>query len=122
MGLILLVKAASRLAASALAKCGEEFMKKLLLIIVTLFALIGTAFAAVNINTAAQAELESLQGIGPAKAKAIVNYRKKNGPFKSADDLQNVNGIGPATMKRLRKDITVGSTVPLKKENKAASK
>ena len=97
-------------------------MKKLFLIIVTLFALTSAAFAAVNINTATQAELESLQGIGPAKAKAIVDHRKKNGPFKSADDLQNVNGIGPATMKRLRKDITVGSTIPVKKENKAASK
>jgi competence protein ComEA len=97
-------------------------MKKLLLIIVTLLALAGTAFAAVNINTATQAELESLQGIGPAKAKAIVDHRKKNGPFKSADDLQNVNGIGPTTMKRLRKDITVGSTAPAKKENRAGSK
>jgi competence protein ComEA len=97
-------------------------MKKLFLIIVTLFALTGAAFAAVNINSATQAELESLQGIGPAKAKAIVDHRKKNGPFRAADDLQNVNGIGPGTMKRLRKDITVGSAVPIKKENKAASK
>jgi competence protein ComEA len=97
-------------------------VKKLFLIIVTLFALTGAAFAAVNINTATQAELESLQGIGPAKAKAIVDHRKKNGPFKSADDLQNVNGIGPGTMKRLRKDITVGSTAAVKKENKAAPK
>jgi competence protein ComEA len=95
-------------------------MKKLLLIIVMLFALTGAAFAAVNINTATQAELESLQGIGPAKAKAIVDHRKKNGPFKSSDDLQNVNGIGPATMKRLRKDITVGSAAATKRENKAA--
>ncbi|WON74674.1 ComEA family DNA-binding protein [Nitrosospira sp. Is2] len=93
-------------------------MKKLFLIIVTLFALTGAAFGAVNINTATQAELESLQGIGPAKAKAIVDYRKKNGPFKSADDLQNVNGIGPATMKRLRKDVTVGSTSAVKKDAK----
>ena len=98
------------------------FMKKFLLIAVMLFAFTGAVSAAVNINSATQAELESLQGIGPAKAKAIVDHRKKNGPFKSADDLQNVNGIGPATMKRLRKDITVGSIVPVKKENKAASK
>jgi competence protein ComEA len=91
-------------------------MKTLFLIIVTLFALAGTAVAAVNINTASQAELESLQGIGPAKAKAIVDHRKKNGAFKSADDLQNVNGIGPATMKRLRKDVTVGSTSAVKKD------
>jgi competence protein ComEA len=109
-------------AASELAKMWGKFMKKLFLTIFTLFALSGAAFAAVNINTAPQAELESLQGIGPAKAKAIVDHRKKNGPFKSADDLQNVNGIGPATIKRLRKDITVGSTATVKKDSKAASK
>lgn len=97
-------------------------MKKLFLIIVTLFALAGSASAAVNINTATQAELESLQGIGPAKAKAIVDHRKKNGPFKSADDLQNVNGIGPATMKRLRKDLTVGTASAVKKDAKALVK
>jgi competence protein ComEA len=97
-------------------------MKKLFLIIVTLFALTGAAFAAVNINTAAQAELETLQGIGPAKAKAIVDHRKKNGPFKSIDDLQNVNGIGPVTMKRLRKDVTIGTTSAVKNEAKASAK
>lgn len=84
-----------------------------------LFALTGPVYAAVNINTATQAELETLQGIGPAKAKAIVDYRKKNGPFKSPADLEKVNGIGPATMKQLRKDITVGGTSAVK-ENKPA--
>ena len=97
-------------------------MKKLFLIIVTLFALTGAAFAGVNINTATQAELETLQGIGPAKAKAIVDHRKKNGSFKSIDDLQNVNGIGPVTMQRLRKDVTVGTTSAVKKEAKASEK
>ena len=84
-----------------------------------LFALTGPVYAAVNINNAAQAELETLQGIGPAKAKAIVDYRQKNGPFKSPADLEKVNGIGPATMKQLRKDITVGGTSAVK-ENKPA--
>ncbi len=97
-------------------------MKKLFLIIVTLFALAGTALAAVNVNTATQAELETLQGIGPAKAKAIVDHRKKNGPFKSIDDLQNVSGIGPVTMKRLRKDVTIGTTSSVKNEAKAPAK
>ena len=94
-------------------------MKKLFFLIVTLFALTGTVYAAVNINTANQAELETLQGIGPAKAKAIVDYRKKNGSFKSPGDLEKVNGIGPATMKQLRKDITVGGASAVK-ENKPA--
>ncbi|MEO7320588.1 MAG: ComEA family DNA-binding protein [Nitrosospira sp.] len=81
---------------------------KLFLIIITLFAFSSAAYAAVNINTATQAELETLQGIGPAKAKAIVDHRKKNGPFRSPNDLEKVNGIGPGIMKRLRKDIAIG--------------
>src|SRR6188768_938091 len=93
-------------------------MRKLFFLIVMLVALAGPVYAAVNINTATQAELETLQGIGPAKAKAIVDHRRKNGPFKSADDLQNVSGIGPVTMKRLRKDVTVGTTSAVKKEAK----
>jgi competence protein ComEA len=84
-----------------------------------LFAVMGGAYAAVNINTATQAELETLQGVGPAKAKAIIDYRKKKGPFKTPSDLEKVKGIGPATMKRLRPEITVGD-IPkaARKENK----
>ena len=62
-------------------------MKKVLLTMILLFALTSAAFAAVNINTASQAELESLQGIGPAKAKAIIEYRETVGPFLSVEDL-----------------------------------
>ena len=108
----------SRLSISKRANVWGKLMKKLFLIIVTLFVLTGTALAAVNVNTATQAELETLQGIGPAKAKAIVDHRKKNGSFKSIDDLQDVGGIGPATMKRLRKDVTVGTTSAVKKDPK----
>lgn len=97
-------------------------MKKLFLLLITLCLLTGAAYAAVNINTATQAELETLQGIGPAKAKAIIDHRKKNGSFKSADDLEKVKGIGPATLKRLRKDIAVGGATTVKKENKPALK
>lgn len=86
-----------------------------------LLALTGGAFAAVNINTANQADLETLQGIGPAKAKAIVEYRKKNGSFKLPDDLEKVKGIGPAIMKKVRKDITVGGTTA-RKDSKSAIK
>ncbi|MDN5935844.1 MAG: helix-hairpin-helix domain-containing protein, partial [Nitrosospira sp.] len=91
-------------------------MKKPFLIMVTLFAFSGAACAAVNINSATQAELETLHGIGPAKAKAIIDYRKKNGLFKLTDDLEKVNGIGPGIIKRVRKDITVGGTTTVKKE------
>ena len=85
-------------------------MTKLFFLFITLLAFTGAAFAAININTATQAELEALRGIGPAKAKAIIEYRKKKGSFKSVDDLQNVSGIGPATVQKLRKDITVGGS------------
>ena len=60
-----------------------------------------------NINTASQAELEALQGIGPAKAKAIIEYREKVGAFTSIDDLEKVSGIGPGLIKQLRDAITV---------------
>lgn len=96
-------------------------MRTLLFII--LFAFFGSTLAAVNINTATQAELETLQGIGPAKAKAVIEYRKKNGAFKSPNDLEKVNGIGPAIMKRVRKDITVGSGAGTAgKENKSPAR
>ncbi len=85
-------------------------MKKLLTAIVAslLFAL--PAFAAVDLNSASQAELETVKGIGPAKAKAIIEYRKKNGNFKSADDLDKVPGFGKKTVDNVKKEITVGSS------------
>ena len=97
-------------------------MKKLLLLIVTLFALVTTAHAGVNINTATQAELETLQGVGPGKAKAIINYRTKNGPFKSVDDLEKVEGIGPGIIKQVRKDIVISGATTANKQDKSAAK
>ena len=48
----------------------------------------------VNINTATQSQLEELPGIGSSKAKAIIEYREKNGKFETIEDLQKVEGIG----------------------------
>ena len=73
--------------------------------------LAGSAIAAdrVDINTADAAQLEqSLVGVGPSKAEAIVEYRKANGPFKSADELALVKGIGLKTVERNRDLIVVG--------------
>lgn len=58
--------------------------------------------APVNVNTATEAELEGLPGIGPTLAAAIVAERERNGPFRSADDLTRVHGIGEGRLAQLR--------------------
>lgn len=74
-----------------------------------LFAPLGQA-EPVNVNTAdATALAKALNGIGPAKAKAIVSYREKNGPFKSVDQLAMVNGITQKLIDRNRADIRLGA-------------
>lgn len=82
-------------------------MKKWLLVLASLLVFCSPAMAAIDLNTASQQELESLNGIGPAKARAILDYRAKQGPFKSVDELNNVPGIGDKTLEKLRKDIAV---------------
>jgi len=66
------------------------------------------AFAAVNINTATQSELEMVKGVGPAKAKAIITYREANGNFKHLDELDNVKGFGKASLDKLKEELSVG--------------
>lgn len=84
-------------------------MKKILLIIASVVAFsMNPAWAAVDINTATVAQLESVNGLGPKKAEAIVEYRKKNGPFKSVDDLDKVKGLGKASIDKMRSELTVG--------------
>lgn len=82
-------------------------MKKLLLVLGSMLAFWGTAFAEINVNTATREELESLKGIGPVKAQAIVEHRVRNGPFKSIEDLKKVPGIGAKTLDDIRKDVAV---------------
>ena len=66
----------------------------------------------VNINKADAATLQHyLTGIGAVKAEAIVAYRKKHGSFKSVDDLQKVKGIGEATIKKNRNNLSVSKGV-----------
>ncbi|MEN8182006.1 MAG: helix-hairpin-helix domain-containing protein [Myxococcota bacterium] len=56
----------------------------------------------VNINTATAAELELLPGIGPSKARAILAVRREKGGFESLDELEEVKGIGPMALERMR--------------------
>lgn len=77
----------------------------------------------VNINTAdATALAKALNGIGPAKAKAIVSYREKNGPFKSADQLAMVEGISQKIIDKNRADIRLGNDKAEKGGEKSADK
>jgi competence protein ComEA len=60
----------------------------------------------VNVNTADAATLaRELDGIGPVKAQAIVEYRQKNGPYRSAEDLLKVQGIGQRVLEQNRGNI-----------------
>lgn len=65
----------------------------------------------VNVNTASAQELAAaLDGIGLSRAEAIVDYRTANGPFRAADDLANVKGVGSATLTKNRKNILVSDS------------
>ena len=83
-------------------------MKKLLLSLFASLAFVSSAFAAVDINTATQQQLEVLNGIGPEKAKAIVDYRQKNGAFKTTEDLMKVPGIKDGTYSKIKTEVMVG--------------
>ncbi len=75
-----------------------------------LLAPFGVHAEPVNVNTAdATALAKALSGIGPAKAKAIVSYRDKNGPFKSVDQLALVDGISQKLIDKNRADIKLGA-------------
>jgi competence protein ComEA len=60
-----------------------------------------TPGAMVNINTADQAALESLPGVGPVTARSILDYRTEKGGFTSVDELLEVSGIGDATLAKI---------------------
>ena len=75
-----------------------------------MFFLVGASWAAVNVNTATQSELEGVKGLGPSKAKAIIEYREKNGPFKSINDLDKVKGFGKSTVEKLKGELSVDAS------------
>lgn len=84
-------------------------MKHLLLGIIAFVFTTLSAYAAVNLNTATQAELEAVKGIGPSKAKAIIAYREKNGGFKSVEELAKVKGFGKASAEKLKGQFEVSA-------------
>jgi len=82
-------------------------LKRLLIVLAAMMPL-ATLAGPVDINTAdAETISAQLKGIGLSKAKAIVEYRAKHGPFKSAEDLSLVKGIGDRTVELNRADILV---------------
>jgi competence protein ComEA len=81
----------------------------------------------VNINVADAATIsKALVGVGPAKAQAIVQYRQANGPFKTADELALVKGIGPKVIEKNRANIKLdrarAPTAPATAPKPAAAK
>ncbi|MEZ5583386.1 MAG: ComEA family DNA-binding protein [Candidatus Competibacteraceae bacterium] len=95
-----------------------KFLHQICLVLLfSLFTLVATA-QTIDINTATAEELATLDGVGPAKAAAIIEYREVNGPFTSVDDLANVKGIGGKTLEKNRDKITIG---PMEEKKEDAS-
>lgn len=75
----------------------------------------------INLNTATSEQLQTLNGVGPAKAKAIIEFREKNGPFKSIDDLDKVSGFGQKSIDKIRDQLTVDTQKNVQKPVKPMS-
>jgi competence protein ComEA len=100
-------------------------LKKLLMLCVALALSLSAGYAAaVEVNSADQATLETVKGIGPVHAKAIIDERTKNGPFKDADDLATrVKGIGTKSVTNLEAaGLTINGSSAAPSGTKAATK
>ena len=67
----------------------------------------GSVGVKVNINNASQTELETISGVGPSLAAKIINYREKNGKFRSIEELKNISGIGDAKFEGMKDFVEV---------------
>jgi competence protein ComEA len=91
----------------------KQTMKRLLLLLLASFFMTSMVFATININTASESELETLDGIGPTRARAIVDYRKQHGAFRSTEELKNVPGIKEAVYIKIKEDVAIsGVNIP----------
>lgn len=98
-------------------------MNKFTALLFGLLMLAFNAFAAVNVNTATAEQLDAIKGIGPAKAKAIVDFRTKNGPFKTVDDVGGVPGIGHGPfLNKIKGELAVSGATTVPTETKPAPK
>ncbi|MDR1460544.1 MAG: helix-hairpin-helix domain-containing protein [Campylobacteraceae bacterium] len=79
-------------------------MKKILFMLVFLVV---SLFAKIDINNADVKTLSSIKGLGEKKAEAIIDYRDKNGKFKSVDELLNVKGIGKKLLEKITEEVEV---------------
>lgn len=99
----------------------DTMTRTLALILGGLLALPAFAGSPVDVNKADAATLaDSLDGIGLAKAQAIVAWRTEHGPFKSAEDLTAVKGIGPAMIEKNRDFLQFETATPRKKSSSKA--
>jgi len=91
---------------------------KALVLAATFLALPAFAGHPVNVNQADATELSAaLDGVGMAKAAAIIEYRDQNGPFKHADEMVNVKGIGLRTVEKNRDYIQLGQPAESKTQS-----
>ncbi|PLX47982.1 MAG: DNA-binding protein [Desulfobulbaceae bacterium] len=82
-------------------------MKRMLILCALMLFWAQIVVAGININTADQQTLESLPGIGPAKASAIIEYRTANGKFSSSSELVQVKGIGTKVLGKIEDQVEV---------------
>ena len=99
-------------------------LKKMLMAVAVSCAVLGSAWAAVDVNTADQAMLQTVRGVGPARAAAIIDARTKGGAFKDGADLAaRVDGIGPKSVAKLEEaGLSYGKVAPAAAAPKSSDK